>query len=123
MAMRRHPKCFTTLLMVQNHPVQLLIDTGMEGILFYENRLRKRVPDLRLEGKRERAHVGWMQAKTTILPGLRLKNTESAMNVLLADGPAESDLPGIDGILGTASLKARQIEFDFEKNVLTLRWQ
>lgn len=122
-AVRPHPKCITTQLMVQGYPVRLLVDTGLEGMLFYENRLGKRVPDLRLEGKPERALVGWMQVKTTILPGLQLKNTESEIHVLLADGPVESILPGIDGFLGIASLKARQVEFDFEKSALGLRWQ
>jgi hypothetical protein len=117
----RHPQALTTRLMVQGHPVRLLIDTGLEGILLYENRLRKRVPDLKLEGQPKSARVGWMQARATTLPGVQLKSTESAISVLLTDGPAEDLLPGIDGYLGTASLEARQIEFDFEKSVL--RWQ
>jgi hypothetical protein len=36
-------------------------------------------------------------------------------------GPSEDIARGIEGYLGTASLKARQIEFDFEGN--KLRWQ
>lgn len=119
--LRQHPKCLIAELIVQGHPVRLIVDTGMEGVLFYENRLRKRVPDLRLQGKPQNGHLGWMRAKSTILPGLQLNNTVSETPVWLADEPKENVLPGIDGVIGTASLKARQIEFDFEKNVL--RWQ
>ena len=119
---RRKPFCLTTQLIVQGQPVNLLIDTGMEGILLYENRLRRRIPDLRLEGKTRNAQMGWVQGKATTLPGIRWKDSETAMSVLLTGGPSEDVMPGIDGFLGTASLKARQIEFNFERNTVMLRW-
>jgi hypothetical protein len=41
--------------------------------------------------------------------------------VFLISGPREDLLPGIDGYRGTAPLKAKRIEIDFEGK--TMRWQ
>jgi len=38
--------------------------------------------------------------------------------VFLIDGPGQSDLPGVDGVLGAASLHAKRIDFDFTHMVL-----
>jgi predicted aspartyl protease len=118
----RVPQCFTSNFMIQGHPVRLLIDTGMGEVLLYENRLRKEVPDLRLSGRTRKVHVGWVQARAVTLPKVDWKESDAPMDVLLADGPAEGVLPGIDGFLGPATLKARIVEFDFERKVLSLRW-
>jgi hypothetical protein len=119
----RRPQGLTTLLVVQGRPMRLLIDTGLEGILLYENRLRARVPDLRLEGRTKNARVGWMTARTTTLRGVELNNPDSSVEVLLADGPIQDVMPGVDGYLGVASLKARLVEFDLENHVLRWRTQ
>jgi len=92
--------------MVQGQTVHLLVDTGLKGILLYEDRLRKKVPDLRLEGKPRSARVGWMQARAATLPGVKWRNTENTVDVLLTEGPPNDILPGADGYLGTSSLKA-----------------
>jgi predicted aspartyl protease len=118
---REKPECFTMGALVQGHPVRLLVDTGMEGILLYEDRIRKRIPNLRLTDERKGARMGRLQGKTARLPGFRLDGPESDAEVFLISGPREDLLPGIDGYIGTAPLKAKRIEIDFEGK--TMRWQ
>jgi predicted aspartyl protease len=116
----QHPRGLIIPLMVQGQTVHLLVDTGLKGILLYEDRLRKKVPDLRLEGKPRSARVGWMQARAATLPGVKWRNSEKTINVLLTEGPPDDILPGVDGYLGTSSLKAEQIEFDFQEMRLNM---
>ena len=118
---RDKPECFTVEALVQGHDVRLLLDTGMKGILLYEDRIRKRIPSVRLTDERKGAFMGRLQGKTARLPGFRLDGPESDVMVFLLKGPRQDLLPGIDGYLGTASLKAKRIELDFEAK--TMRWR
>jgi hypothetical protein len=52
---------------------------------------------------------------------VRIEGSEFAATVILIDGPDDEALAGVDGLLGTAFLKAKRIEFDFDSGVL--RWQ
>jgi hypothetical protein len=115
------PECITVRVMVQGRPVSLLFDTGIEGIVLYEDRLRKRIPRLDLASERKGARMGSVHGKMARLPGFRLATQEFEPEVFLIDGPKQDLLPGIDGYLGTGPLSARRIEFDFEAK--TLRWQ
>jgi predicted aspartyl protease len=115
------PGCFTVQATIQGQPVLLLFDTGMQGIVLYEDRLRKHIPGLNLANERNGARMGPLQGKTARLPGFRLTTRELEPEVFLISGPKQNFLPGIDGYLGTDPLKAKRIEFDFEAN--TLRWQ
>jgi hypothetical protein len=115
------PECITVQAMVQGHPVRLVLDTGMEGILLYEDRIRKQIPGLRLTEVRKNAHMGRLGGKTARLAGLRLDAPQPDEDVFLINGPGKDLLPGIVGYLGTAWLKAKRIEIDFEGK--TMRWQ
>jgi predicted aspartyl protease len=112
---------FTVHATAQGHQIRLLLDTGMEGILLYEDRIRKQIPDLRLTDVRKHAHMGRLQGKTARLTGFRLGGPESDAEVFLIKGPRNDLFPDLDGYLGTASLKANRIELDFVSE--TLRWQ
>jgi hypothetical protein len=114
------PECVTVQAMIQGHPIRLILDTGMDGVLLYEDRIRKLVPDLRLADVQENAHMGRLQGKTARLHGLRLDSQDSDAKVFLMNGPREELLPGIVGYLGISPLKAKRIEVDFEGK--TLRW-
>jgi hypothetical protein len=114
------PRHITLQATVQGHPIRLLVDSGMEGIVLYEDRIRKRIPNL-LTAERKGARMGRLQGEKARLPGVRLDGPESNVEVFLMNGPREDMLPGIDGYLGTAPLKAKAIELDFEGK--TIRWQ
>jgi predicted aspartyl protease len=113
--------CFVVPLVVQGVPVHVVVDTGLQGILLYENRLRKRLPKMRIEGESTNAAMGRLRATQVRLPGVQIVGAQVATTVFLIDGPDEDALPGVDGYLGPAALQAKRIEFDFDAGVL--RWQ
>jgi predicted aspartyl protease len=115
------PGYFTIPIVVQGFPVHLVIDTGLQVIVLYKDRLHKGLPELRTEGEAIEAGVGRLQTTRVKLPGMRLVGPETVTTVFLADGPETGKLPGIDGYLGVASLQAKRVEFDFAARVL--RWQ
>jgi predicted aspartyl protease len=118
---QEEPKPFVVPILVQGRPIRLAVDTGMEGIQLYEDRVRKQVPGLRLLDEINGVRFGRLQMKRARLPGVYLGSEEKVLEVYLMRGPEKDIFPDIDGYLGTASLNARQIEFDFEGN--KLRWQ
>jgi predicted aspartyl protease len=115
-------KCLVVELQVQDRPVHLLVDTGMRGILLYEERLRKRVPSLRTAGSLKNATMGGrMPVKQATLPDVVFGHRTREVPVLLLPSPAVDMLPGIDGIVGISALQARRVHFDFSNK--TLSWE
>ncbi len=115
-------KCLVVELQVQDRPVHLLVDTGMPGILLYEERLRKRVPSLRTAGSLKNATMGGrVPVKQATLPDVIFGHRTREVPVLLLPSPAADMLPGIDGIVGISALQARRVHFDFSNK--TLSWE
>jgi predicted aspartyl protease len=111
----------TVPLIVQGFTLRVLLDTGFQGILLYNARLREGLPRVRTE--REPATItmmGRIRGVQVQLPGVRIGGSEETATVWLIDADRNPP-PGIDGYLGPASLHAKQIEFDFAANVL--HWQ
>jgi predicted aspartyl protease len=114
--------CLTVEMQVQHHPVRLIVDTGFEGILFYEERLLKRIPELRIPSKVKEGSIrAEMRVKRVSLPGVRLGPTVRDHEVFLMKSPPDDVMAGIDGILGLGPLKARRVYLNFETN--TLKWE
>jgi predicted aspartyl protease len=113
--------CFVVPVVVQGVRVHLVVDTGLQGILLYGNRLRKRLPKMRIEGEPTKAAMGSLRATQVRLPGVQIVGAQAATTVLLIDGPDEDSLPGVDGYLGPMALQAKRVEFDFDAGLL--RWQ
>ena len=81
-------KCLVVELQVQDRPVHLLVDTGSPGILFYEERLRERVPTLRTAGSLKNATMGGrMPVKQATLPDVVFGNRTREVPVLLLPSP------------------------------------
>jgi predicted aspartyl protease len=115
-------KCLIVELQVQGRPVHLLVDTGLQFILMYEERLRKSVPGLRTVGSIKNASMGGrVQVKQATLPDVVLGNRNREVLVVFLPAPAEDTLSGIDGIVGVAALQARRVHFDFSGE--TLSWE
>jgi predicted aspartyl protease len=107
-------ECLILELQVQGHPVRLIVDTGFPGLLLYEERLLKRVPALRTTGSPTYVTIGGrLQAKQAVLPDVVFGARNGEVSVLLVKAPPPDTLPGIDGIVGLAPLKARRVHFDF----------
>ena len=115
-----HPVAMVITLKVQDCEVDLLVDTGMEGVLLFEDRLRSRIPNLKTESKISEITIGRKsRARQAVLSGVRLGARTLDLTVFLMKGPPGATLPGIDGYWGPASLKARRIDFDFASNKLS----
>jgi predicted aspartyl protease len=115
-------KCLIVQLQVQDRPVRLIVDTGSQGILLYEERLRRSVPGLRTSGSIKNATLGGrVPARQATLPDVVLGNRNRELPVVFLPAPAEDALPGIDGIVGVAALQAHRVRFDFSRR--TLSWE
>jgi predicted aspartyl protease len=113
-------QCLIVELQIQDRPVHLIVDTGLQGMVLYEERLRKSVPELRTAGNIKNATMGGrMQAKQATLPDVIVGNRNREVPVVFLPSPAAGMLPGIDGILGISALQARRVHFDFSRKTLT----
>jgi hypothetical protein len=115
-------ECLIVELQVQDRPVRLIVDSGLQGILFYEERLRQSVPGLRTAGSIKNATMGRRtQVKQAVLPAVVIGKRNREVSVLFLPSPARDMLPGIDGMVGIAALQARRIHIDFSRK--TLSWE
>lgn len=114
------PPFLVMQVMVQGRAVRLLVDTGMQGILLYQDRLRKEFPNLRMRVEKNNVQVGYLRVKRAKIPGFAVGTAEFERTVFLMNGPAENLLPGIDGYLGTSVMNAPQVAIDFANN--TMAW-
>jgi len=116
------PMCFTVKINVQGHLIRLILDTGVEGVLLYEDRVRAQVPRLRVEAGIKRVTIGGrMSGKLATLPEVRLGETVMDGRVLLIEGPPGDMMDGIDGCIGVAPFNATIISFNFASR--TIRWE
>lgn len=115
------PLCLTVKLMAGDNAVRLIVDTGAQALIFYEDRVAHLLPQIRIEGATAGTTMGGsVPSKRGFLAKARLGATDLGGTVFLVKAPSVSVLPGIDGYFGTAALKARRIDFNFETN--TLHW-
>jgi predicted aspartyl protease len=115
-------KCLVVELKVQDRPVHLILDTGLQGILLYEQQLRKSVPGLRTAGSiRNGTMGGRLQVKQAVLPDVVFGNRNRQVPVVLLPSSAPDMLQGIDGMMGIAALQARRVHFDFSRQ--TFSWE
>jgi predicted aspartyl protease len=110
---------FVTL-MLQDQPVQLLVDTGFQEIALFEERLRPRMRGVEVQ-QLGHARMGSLVGDAVRLPGLRLGSFASNSRVLLVRGVTEAVPSGLDGYIGPRALGAKKIELDFAS--MMLRWQ
>ena len=114
--------CITVQLVLGDSKIRLIVDTGAQPLVLYEDRVAGRLPQLKIE--REVAGIsmgGLVLSKRGFISSARLGRTSLDGTVFLVKTPPDSQLPGIDGYLGTAALKARRIDFNFETK--TLAWK
>jgi Aspartyl protease len=113
--------CFVVPIVVQGFAMRLGVDTGLQDILLYGDRLKKRPVKVRTEGEPKTMMMGRLEGRKVTLPGVQIGGPEEAITVVMIDGPGERIMPGLDGYLGVASLHAKRIEFDFAK--MLLHWE
>lgn len=113
-------KTFVIPVVIQGTSMRLLVDTGLQYVLLYGDRLHTALPHLRTEGEPRDGVLGRLQVTQVKLPGVPIFGSEAATPVLLLKGPEKADV-GVDGYLGPASLHAKRLELDFATKIL--RWQ
>lgn len=110
-------QAFTVALPVQGHIVYLMVDTALQGILLYQNRVRQ----LKFTDRISRVHIGRLLGDQAKLSGVRIGPQELQMPVLILPEAPTALSTDIGGYIGIDALSARLVEFDFAAN--TLRWQ
>jgi predicted aspartyl protease len=114
--------CITTAAQISGKPVRLVVDTGMKGVLVFEDRIRKLLPGLPASRSMQALLGRTAPGSQTVLEKLRV-GTAEIKNIdifLLSSAPAGVP-PDIDGVLGTETLKARRLTLDFSHSGVT--WQ
>ena len=119
--LRRAQDALTVQISVQGRSICLILDTGLQGLALYSDRLHKHLANLKFSGKFSQVHEGWLIGETATLPGIRLGTEDLKASVLLIHGAPDALPADIDGYFGPSSLGAQMIELDFESNML--RWQ
>ena len=119
--MKSEPLCLTVEIFVADRPLRVVVDTGVQSLVLYEDRLMDRgiMYTLGVEtvGISPGGHVS---SRMATLPRLRVGTRDIDRKVFLTRSPSQKILPGIQGFLGPTSLQARRVHLDFEKN--TLSW-
>jgi predicted aspartyl protease len=114
------PLSFTVDVEVQGHRVCLIIDTGLNGVLLYEDRIRARVPELRVEaGVKNVTFGGRMNAKLVTLPDMHLGPKAMDGQVLLMKAPPGAKIDDIDGYIGISAFDTTRITFSFDSKTIT----
>jgi len=114
--------CITVELMLGDSKARLMVDTGAQALVLYEDRVAGRLQQLKMEPETAGISLGgWVLSKRGFISSARLGRTKLDGTVFLVKAPPGSVLPGIDGYLGAAAWKARRIDFDFTTK--TLAWK
>jgi len=113
-------RCLVVITEIQGRPVRLLVDTGVRDLILFKQDTRGRLLKLRVFSEENTPNLGGKaRLRQVALPPIRLGDTEFAhLHTFLMDTPA-AEASNFDGLLGTASLGARLISIDFERNRLT----
>ena len=113
--------CLLMQLDVQGLPVDLVVDTGLPGIVLYRNRLHARLPGLRVIGGAQPVKMGSLHLTLARLSDVSLNGTTVDRNVYFVDENAKTAIPGVDGGIGPVELKAKWLKFDFVGSQLLYR--
>jgi hypothetical protein len=110
--------CVTTTAQIQGFPARLMVDTGLEDILLYHDR----VPQLETGHLRPTQLGHSMFVNEVLVKNMRVgtANIEHPNVLLVPKAPAGLSC-NVDGVLGTASLKPRWLLLDFSRG--TLAWR
>jgi predicted aspartyl protease len=112
--------CIVLELVVQDHPLRLIVDTGFQGLLLYRERLQEQIPMLRTVGNSTAVTVGASLAAIQVeLPDVAFGTRTDVVTALLVKGPPPDTLPDMVGVVGLTPLKARRVRFDFGNKKLT----
>jgi predicted aspartyl protease len=116
-----YPRGFLIPVSIQGVPLQLVVDTGFEGIAIHEDRLRSRIANLRTEGAPVQIRMGHFETTKIRVRDVSIGGPPETREILFIRGPRENEIDCVDGYLGVAALRADRIELDFARG--HMRWQ
>jgi hypothetical protein len=120
--MRADAKSIRVEVELDVRPVWLVADTGVRGIVLYEDTVKDLLANYRLEGRTGEVSLGGpLENRIAIVPRLRLGGQDLDREVVLISAPGAKRLSGVSGYLGLASFNAKQVAFSFETNRLLWR--
>ena len=105
--------CLLMQLNIQGLPVDLVVDTGLPGIVLYQKKLHARFPGLRVSKDVKPAMMGNLHLASARLPEVSLNGAAADRNVYFIDEDPKVAVPGIDGSIGPIVLGSKRLEFDF----------
>ena len=112
--------CVTVPLMLGDRKVRLIVDTGAQSLILYEDSVATYLPQLGMERETSGISVaGWAFSKRGFIRDATLGSTKLNGTVFLVKRPQHAAFANIDGYLGTAALRAQHIHFNFETNALS----
>jgi len=112
--------CLTVDILMVNKPVRLVLDTGVQSILLYRDRLGDRLPELRVEQQIQGASMaGSASLDVVTLPRMQLSGTNLKRRAALLRNSPVRFMPQVDGYLSLTALGAQRFTFDFENSILS----
>jgi hypothetical protein len=119
--LRSNPSSLQVDLNLDGHPVPVILDSGMPGILLYENHLDNLALNPHIDNLSAGHTVGGsLDSSTSIVPRLRLGSTDLDRRVRLLHSTSPPPLH-IAGYLGLSAISAKEVEFDFSHH--EFRWK
>jgi len=109
---RASVECLLIPFVVEGIAMHLVLATGVQGILLYRSRLVQGAPRMCTQGKVRRGRMGQLRMTRVKLCDAEF-GQEAVSTVFLINGPPKGVPTVVDGYIGPAVLKAKQIEFDF----------
>jgi hypothetical protein len=111
--LRSNPSSLQVDLNLDGHSIPMILDSGMPGILLYENHLDNLALNPHIENL-SAGHTlgGSLDSNTSIVPRLRLGSTDLDRRVRLLHSASPPPLH-IAGYLGLSAISAKEVEFDF----------
>jgi len=103
--------------MIEGHPVRMLVDSGPMGLMVYRNRLHTTQEPLRFDsdawvaGPGRITRIRWFRASVSLG-----KDSLGARNVAIADLDSEPEID-FDGLLGFGNMGFHKLSFDFENGL------
>ena len=100
---------------------QMLLDTGTKDITLFRPRLKGSLQQIRPRSEDVTINAGGSaKSSEIVIPSLRLGSFARSRQAAYVLTTSETGLRDFDGMLGPVALGAIAVEFDFERNIITL---
>jgi predicted aspartyl protease len=99
----------------------LMVDTGAKDVVLFENRIRDRLPQLPVVGRKIVLGLGGNQLLSKLdLPYIRIGAQRIGPIRAYAATAADESIPGFDGLLGLRGLGVNLLVIDFQRRLVGL---